>query len=254
MGWSTSNKIESFTYKELREFLGNKERKFIKKTPAQTWVENRGDHLGVFLYETEILSYYEDGRIVLNSGGRKTPTTKQRLSDYLPRGYFIYQKRSVWYLRRPDNTTPAPFNDGMIVYPDGTIVNTGPSVKETHDLVKRINKYAGDYIRALATGDVPAPGPGDCWHCYLYFEEDNKTWGELGDGDHLLSHMEEDYFVPSLLLRAVQTTGRCSLAAESWLHYSWYDKKNVPGYFTDIATVQLKKALVKYLKKQLGVA
>lgn len=71
-------------------------------------------------------------------------------------------------------------------------------------LRRRIRKYAEAYTTALKAGKVPKPGAGDCFFCQLR-SQDGKTMGEaFNDPGHIREHIRERYYVPSLLLRAVE--------------------------------------------------
>jgi len=49
------------------------------------------------LYTTDILQYKGD-KIIFNSGGYKTVTTKSRINQFLPAGVYLYQKDYEWYI------------------------------------------------------------------------------------------------------------------------------------------------------------
>lgn len=48
------------------------------------------------LYNTPIVVYHPDGRIVLNSGGHRTVTTKARMNSLLPPTIRVFQERREW--------------------------------------------------------------------------------------------------------------------------------------------------------------
>ena len=78
------------TYNELHELAQTRKRKLGNNT----YLVVRGDGgYGIRLHDTEVVIHYED-RIVLDSGGYKTVTTKSRMNDYSP--HMIYQKNHVW--------------------------------------------------------------------------------------------------------------------------------------------------------------
>ena len=64
------------------------------------------------LHDTNILSE-SGGVITINSDGYQTNTTKSRLNDYLPNGYYISQKNFVWHLTTPKSKID--FIDGMTI-------------------------------------------------------------------------------------------------------------------------------------------
>ena len=78
-----------------------------------------------------------------------------------------------------------------------------------------------------------------------------------GDGipepeNHLISHLDEPYYVPSLLLRAGEVMG-ISIAAKQCLTELWTTGTVQSEWFGGIARDQLKSALRRYLRLQLGI-
>lgn len=73
---------------------------------------------------------------------------------------------------------------------------------------EEVEKYAGDFIEALCDGKVDADMQGDCLYCMARCAEGpdkGKPMGEcMGDTTHIDSHIEEPYYVGSLLVRACE--------------------------------------------------
>ena len=91
------------TYKELKELSQTRKRKLGNNT----YLVVRDDGgFGVRLHNTEVVVHYED-RIVLDSGGYKTVTTKERMNKYTP--FNIYQKNFKWFVNGK------PYQDNMIL-------------------------------------------------------------------------------------------------------------------------------------------
>lgn len=78
-------------------------------------------------HQTDVVIAYPDGSVVLNSGGFSTPhyawsnrtmtvspTTRERISRYLPKGYSLSQQNNKWWLSMPNGAT-VEFKDGMII-------------------------------------------------------------------------------------------------------------------------------------------
>lgn len=122
-----------YDYASARQFLlgrGN-----VRKLANNTSVERISDHavnrmmlslkesasdvIAVVLHNTYIVAYTSDGRILLNSGGYHTTTTKQRLNQLLPPGYGVTQRDYAWYVRTPNGEYP--FADGAILYPGASM-------------------------------------------------------------------------------------------------------------------------------------
>ena len=57
---------------------------------------NNGDK-SLVLYSTEIVKQ-QGNKIILNSGGYRTHTTKTRINEFLPKGCYVYQKNYTWYI------------------------------------------------------------------------------------------------------------------------------------------------------------
>lgn len=66
-----------------------------------------GKNFVVFLYSTRILTFRPDGSVILNSGGNRTATTKQRLNALGP--VYITKNKGVW------GVGPHEFFDGFLV-------------------------------------------------------------------------------------------------------------------------------------------
>ncbi len=116
---------------------------------------------------------------------------------------------------------------------------------------KEITDFSQAYMKALVAGEIPAPSGGDCWGCLMV----DTTTGKTAMGtDHLLNHIEEKYYVPSLLVRATEHKP-VSNAAKWWLSSKWNPDPsgddNV-SYWEKIAVQQLGKSLKRYMFSQLG--
>jgi hypothetical protein len=222
------------------------------------------------LHLTDIVQFLPSGHIVLNSGGWRTPTTKARMNDHLSH-WHIWQERGVWFVGPYSAVNGIEsrylYHDGMVIDPDGETTDAKPydaeAVKARNAERRRIRKYAKDFIKAARAGDVPAPGGGDCWCCLFKDTKSGETWGETSQrgsdeaGHHIRGHIEESYFVGSLLHRAAEAMG-VSRSAMDCLAILWAD--NVPedldpdGWPYGIGWEQLEKALYRYCAQQLGHA
>jgi hypothetical protein len=216
------------------------------------------DSIHLKLHNTYIITWYADGRTELNSGGWRTVTTKARMNEYLE-GYGISQVRGQWYVGHINPNTHGEwiedclYDDGIVFNPDGTITGGEPiaKVRELLALRRKVNRFATSYIKAFKDGKVPAPSAGDCFYCGMRTVDGNKPLGECThDTSHILSHIEENYFVPSLLYRAFETMPHSQ--AMGWAFGKHWDGQcgNIPDFVYD----QLKKSLSRYMLRQLGQA
>ena len=163
----------------------------------------------------------------------------------------VYQEKGCWFLRDYTSETSFVFEDGITIHLlDDTVSGMGElsDVKKSHKLSRQINKYAQGYVTAFINGDVPAPSGGDCWGCCLV-DKDGKTG--MGS-DHLLDHIDEEYYVPSLLVNAIKEFPIAPMA--TWvIGEKWYDNQEVEFAY-DVFLEQAKKSIVKYMKRQLKLA
>lgn len=215
-----------------------------------------GDKIHLKLHNTYIMTFYADGKTELNSGGWRTVTTKDRLNKHLENGYRIVQRNGQWYVsdHRED---VALFDDGMTIAADGTLAGT-LSLDEERKLLalrKQVSKFAGKYADAFLKGQVKAPGAGDCFYCQLR-DEKGKTMGEnFGNKDHFVSHLKENYFVPSILYRAMEVMPT-SIAFKGTVAAMWAGKPEQMYFKTDdkYFRQQVKTTVYRYVLKQMGQA
>ena len=235
-----------------------------RKLANNTYLEVNEDSFGVRLHDTQIIQWYEDGRIVLNTDGWTTVTTKERMNRALRPKWNVYSDKGVWYVN------DHPYADGITLFPDGTVTGEGEDPKAQLKLRRRVRAFANDYMDAFSDGKVPAPRNTDCWYCLMEMDH----WR---DPDHLISHMDEKYYVPSLLAKAIKRFPVSQVAhwvvAEKWRTPTEINQRNAmtdnvlsvntrytlngPSQGTrldSIAKDQLTKALRRFMYEKLGSA
>ena len=120
-------------------------------------------------------------------------------------------------------------------------------------LQKDIKKYVNGYCEELFSGNLPAPSGGDCWFCSLREVNTHRPMGEISqNNDHILEHFKEKYYVPSLVVNAIEDCG-VSQAARLHLAYCFGLEEKVE-FYEGIGSSQIRKALTRYLRRQLGLA
>jgi hypothetical protein len=229
------------TYCDLNDHLGSKDER-----PYGRGHNSRARRLGnsaiaVRYHSTDILTYQPDGCITLNSGGWQTLTTKEHINDDLPAPWRLYQKRSVWYLWNRRTGEEYIFQDGITITAAGEVLGAAAPC-DTSKLRQAIDRYIKAYLDDLLAGAVPAPGPGDCLYC---------QWG-LPEGEHLESHLDESYYVPSLLLRAIEE--KPVSPAALWVLAEKWNGGEDASFVYDLARQQLGASLRRYLRRGLGLA
>ena len=167
-----------------------------------------------------------------------------------------------------------PFTDGMSVQPyargGGWRLSpgsaTGDSVASVRKLRKRVRAYARAFADAVYAGDIGQPGPGDCWMCGMQTSKGDTLGEATRDREHLLSHVDESYFVPSLLVRACSPVGAkqghgegqypCGGVSQAAQHdlavlVGGHEGRTWPG---NVARAQIEGAIANYVQRGLGLA
>ena len=234
-----------------------------KKLARNTYLYARENGIAVRLHETDVVTIHPDDSVTLTSGGWPTMTTKDRISGHIPGGVSLFASKSRWFLapwardmyRQPDTWTL--FVDGVKVHFDGRIEGGGEYAPGRDRALKaQIRKYAAGFWLALVSGEVGAPSGGDCWDCLLREVKTGKPLGELtGNISHLRSHLQETYYVPSLLVNALAAFP-VSRYAQGFVALACDD---APGarqhaHAAGIAQEQVTKSLRRYLGRQFGLA
>lgn len=183
------------------------------------------------LHRTDIVTLLPNGNYVLNSGGWRTPTTKDRINKYFLGGQ-VYQMDGAWYISKgyrwdDDSREHVDFFDGIELTPDCVVVGSMPEESEevrVKTWIKKINKFVS------IIDDLPGPPPirdNDCLFCNVQWEKP----------EHVKEHIENNQMYGILIIRALEAQGR----NVDFIYNNWH---------TDI----IKMALRRYLKRCLGIA
>lgn len=254
--------ISEFNYGRLLNYLAQGKNPGYRKIGNNTIIHViEGDCIAVKFHNTDIAKIYRDNRIELYASGFLTFTTKERLNEIIPRPYRIYQDTGIWHVwNYAIQAEIGLFQDGLTILPDGSISGFADNreLDKQTKLRRKANKYVEKYVNALFAGKVDKPGIGDCLFCQFRDTESGKSIGEcFKDQDHILSHISENYYVPSLLYNALETYQVSHVAM--WVMTSfWYpdsvdNPKDTIETFQDIARDQIKKSLRKYIYSQLDL-
>ena len=236
-----------------------------RKIANNTYLERNGDDINIRLHNTVIMTFKPNGDVSFDSGGWRTVTTKQRMNEFQNIARF-YTDRGIWYMRLgqswSDNAKQFAFDDGIMVHSDGSVTGEGEDPAKLLKLKRRIKTYVEGYLKAFVAGSVPAPSNGDCWYC-LMITQNGQSLGEVNHyTSHLDSHLDEKYYVPSMLIRAVKRfrvapVGQHALAIawspESPSRYPEGITKAFGGTFEKYGLEQLTKSLRRYITEQYGM-
>lgn len=74
-----------------------------------------GEAITIRLHGTQIVTYWRQGAIVVNSGGYRSTTTKARMNTVLPQRFGVFQKNHEWFVQVGgfENGHAVPFEDGL---------------------------------------------------------------------------------------------------------------------------------------------
>lgn len=246
------------SYDEAVKRLGNRD---SRKVANNTYMQRRENGtIAIRLHSTDVVTFHPDGRVTLDAGGWRTVTTKQRMNLFAPAGVRISQDRGLWTVQVGgwENGVSYGYADGITIHPDGTVSGATADPRTELKLRASIRKYVAGYMAALKAGEVEAPGAGDCFFCGMRVVEPSAKAGEtLGeashDTSHLMAHMRERYYVPSLAARAVETFHNAPAVMQQL--YSMFAGSGVPAFMNgDWAGDRIAKALRRYLYRQFGLA
>lgn len=240
------------SYTDASAFLGNRAKRNVEYATVLHRID--GDSIAVRYHSTDIVTYYQSGQTVLTSGSWHSPTTKDRLNRY--GSLRMWQSHGTWYL-----DSARIFSDDMRILPDGSLTGFTPvspdTAKESRKLRADIKRYCSAYLSALFSGDVPAPSSGDCWYCVMRTDTGVSLGEATQNVDHILSHLAERYYVPSLLTNAIKRYPvspiahdyLCACFNPSQPHAESY---RVP-YVRSIGERDLGRSLYRYLMNALGL-
>ncbi len=207
-----------------------------RKVDNNTYAQRRGDGvIAIRLHATDILTFHRDGRIVLDTNGWTTVTTKDRMNKHLPRFVRVYSVKGRWlvaHLRSdllsggPSYDNPTPYADGMVLTPvlgpaggrTGDYMASGgtsPAQREREDAHNaQIEKLLDRWLRGLT--DVKLQNrlvwPNDKDTCSLCLPMIPKLYGQrptsigeqMGDTQHLIEHLLDKEYPTALLKHAAE--------------------------------------------------
>jgi len=200
-----------------------------RKIGNNTYLERRdGGKIAVRLHSTDVITFEPSGDFVLNSGGWRTTTTKERINRYS--SISLIQRGGLWYI------DDCLFYDGIRFSESGELLSAFKgSDKKTEKLIKQIDSYC-EKISKLEK--IPFPESGDCFCCSLH-PETLEEMGESWSGNkHLIDHLKESYIPGSLIWNALFTAG-------------YKD----PGFIMQVDNRKnIVQAVRRYLKKSFNIA
>jgi len=172
------------------------------------------------LFEMDIMTW-RPGSLELRAGTWQTRTTSERIRKYLPRGFALWSESGLWSLMGSGRTYW--WKDGITLHENGKVTGDASALELSNARrIRRVfRQYAKDYMNEAMQGELPAPDSGDCFLCQMEAQSESPA-----SSNHLLSHVEEGYFVPSLLIAALKRERPTRIMGET-------------SYIRDIPMVQM---------------
>lgn len=225
------------TFTQAEEFLAKGRKKTERKLENNTVLHRiDADTLAVRLHATDIVLIHRNGNFTLNSGGWRTVTTKARINDYSPAR--VSQTKGVWYVGSVE------FTENIVVDSTGKVVSGGNVKGEAkrNKMVGKIKKYIDGFAAKAVkdvkdNGQMERPSGGCCWNCSMFPEPEKNV-------DHIIGHIDEKYYVPSLLVNAIKARN----PSDAGLPIVW---GIIEREAKDGKTKYLKMVLRGYFKKLL---
>lgn len=118
------NAAGSLTKREVIERFGTSPKENVRRVANNTWrqISEHGVERIIF-HKTAVLTVFPDGAQVLNTGGWDTVTTKDRINRFA-RDIGLWSERGTWYVRVHRTGAKYPFLDGMVINPDGSVLDS----------------------------------------------------------------------------------------------------------------------------------
>jgi hypothetical protein len=190
-------------------------------------------------HKTDIVTLRKNGDIILNSGGWRTYTTKEKTNNILAyightlsyRRWHIQQDKGLWTISNPNDGLSIPYFDGINLakaHMVSTIAKANKAQDKQIKLRKDILAYSKLYTAESVLPDGQ-PTQGDCWLCSIGPDEK----------EHLLSHIKEGYVMTKLACNALEANG--------------YDKQCLLYMDSRLGIARVQNSVKKLLYKALGV-
>ena len=204
-----------------------------RKIANNTYLERRDDSIAVRLHATDVVTYYPNGSVRLNTGGWFTVTTKDRIHRFCPATVGSIKGR--WYV----NGT-IPFADNMLIDANGVPfgVPNADEVAAMDAANAKIKRDIRNWMRSITADDVLAAldlesRAGDCLLCLM--ESD----------DCLASHLDERYLHGTLIERAATARGYGDPGYVLYSIKADAERGRVDRFLTDSLSRFLRKHIIQ---------
>ena len=100
--FATTNQMINNITQAAELIQGGQPNKTTRKLGNNTYGRIEGDSVAIRLHSTDVVTFTTDNKVILDTGGWSTVTTKARMNQYLPTGYGVYQHDYEWFIALPD--------------------------------------------------------------------------------------------------------------------------------------------------------
>ncbi len=206
-------------------------------------------------------SLYTDRRIWYLSyfkgyGEEITKTRKRKVYGAMVAGLWVSYNTPYWeeyeHTYQPDLRDVWQFKDGISIHSDGRVYDFERSPTKMKNRSKAVKEFATEYLAKLSEGRMEAPSNSDCWYCLFKEVGTGRPMGDLSQSDHMVQHLADEYYVPSIIMNALDELGGSPI-----------DRDYVVGRFNKvegevfhlygIISEKLYRILVRYVGRKVGL-
>ena len=251
-------KTSGQNFEKVSEILTGRN-KNSRKMANNSYLERKDNgSIAYRLHSTDIVTYYPD-KIVLNSAGWLTTTTKDRMNQALRivnPDLGISQKNKNWFFVNGhyiegsgyQEISRIPFIDGLKVdYAGNSLVksqvkNAEKTEKDRIEISKQISAYIKTLSKSIDKKSFNLDPKGDCWYCAMRTVDNHEPLGQaINDKEHLLEHLKEKYIMISLIINALESR-HYGAGPGIWL--CSYDETKDPKIFISYEKIQFNKSVI----------
>ena len=245
------------TYAEAENLLLNKRGQMTHRRTIQNntrAIRNDDGSVGVQFHETQVVVFFPDGRVKLDTGGWLTMSTRERINRYAPVRVHSDKGRWMVVLRTTVRTTEPCVVDGEEILPaesytvpdyehsstafyDGMILTRTVAGWTTDQIDTAAEDKANAHTRKLITRWLRAFRENklterECAQCQFAGDTDKVPVGdELGLTRHLIEHLV-NLEISEALMRAV--AARCRATNwQVWVEHGIVRPEHYRKYFTE---------------------
>jgi len=163
------------------------------------------DVIAVNYRGTDIVTFYWNGSIQLNSGGWLTRSTLTRMNQHLPTDFRIEpDKEGIWTVKHVPSGVWGFYCDGLVIDPSSKTIfssTVATDVTQALRLQDKVDKYVSAYIEHIANGTLHEQTDVQA----LELRDKEVTEGDIQwlTADQVKWILNSQKYPPSLLRRAV---------------------------------------------------